>query len=167
MLEVHRLDPSNPSSWSLYPQFEARLRKFLAIQTPDFGEPDKCIVEMRKRWVETPEICGYWLLMETEGEFLQEAVGHVCGWVQDHYGKPYVLLFQTEVDDHHETRETLIRVVDRARVWITELNEKLEIGKAPLISYIEHWSRKPAEVWNRLIPEIKQQKVYYVIRIPV
>ena len=29
------------------------------------------------------------------------------------------------------------------------------------------WSRKPAEAWNRLVPEIKQQKVYYVIRIPV
>lgn len=168
MFEVHRLDPANSSSWSHWPSFEARVRHFLNVQTPDFGEPEKCIVEIRRRWVETPEIAGYWLLLASEDNFLlKSAVGHVCGWVQDHFGKPYVLLFQTEVDEAHETREMLVGVIEQAREWIGEMNQKLSKGNMPPITYIEHWSRAPAEVWNRLIPEIKQEKVYYVIRIPV
>lgn len=162
MVTLTRLQKTDPQSWVLWPQFEARVRAFQRKMSPHFtaDQESRYINELQARWVNQPLLAGYWLIRDGE-----KAVGHITAWVQDTYGVPYVLCHQVECDEIWEAREMLRQAIYEARVWIDGMNGTLGAQGLPRISYIEQWTTRSAEAWKRFMPELQHDKEYTVMRI--
>jgi hypothetical protein len=162
-LELYRLRKEDPESWRLWPAFEGRVRNFLT-EYGDNINVELFMTDRQKQWVENPILTGYWVVLGPEA-----VVGHLCSYIQMNYDRPYVLLLQVQCESPSmiDTRNIVMEAMGEARAWIAECNKKLaETGGNP-ISYIEHWTIHPPETWARLYPEIKQGKVFSVMRIKV
>lgn len=163
-MELIRLQPDDQRSWQLYPVFEARVRAMIGQFCHEFGDQNRFFTELRQRWVTTPLLAGYWLAVEGEC-----AVAHVCGWVNESWGRPYVLCFQAECDRMWESRDVLPRVYEEAAVWVGEINKALRANKAdcPIIDYVEQWTPHKPEQWARALPQLKQKTVLHVMRFSI
>jgi len=166
-MQLLRLDPNDSRSWGLWPEFERRVRGFLHIYSPSLGDEEMFVTELRTRWVQTPKLAGYWLVLDGEGILETRIVGHVLSYVQVQYTQPYIFVYQVESEKLGESRPVLIELQDKIYRWIVELNEQLRAAGGKEITYVEHWSHHPAKVWSRLVPEIKQERVVEAIRIDV
>lgn len=167
-MKLYRLQPDDAFSWTLYPVFEARVRSFMAKYCPNYTaqQEKEFFTELRQRWAATPQLAGYWLAIDGE-----QAVAHVCGWIQQAHGRPYILCFQAECDQMWESRDVLPKVYAEARVWKDEVNAALLKTKAdsPIIDFVEQWTfhDNAPEAWNRLLPEIEQKQVLHVMRFSI
>lgn len=170
-IQIYRLIVQDPASWQMMPMFEARVRAFLKEFSPEFDSvrTDRFIAEMRNRWVNMPALAGYCIIMAGGDTPLeQKAVGHILSWVQDLFGKPYIMLFQLACDETWETPEMVNRAMAMCREWVGALNATLKAQNAPqLIENIQHWTVRSPEAWARLLPEVKQMRKWTVMEIPV
>ena len=167
-MKLYRLHPDDAFSWQLYPAFEARVRSFMEKYCPNYTEQQEkeFFVELRQRFAATPQLAGYWLAVEGE-----QVVAHVCGWIQQNYGRPYILCFQAECDQTWESRHILPRIYMEAQLWKNEVNAALLKAKADsqIIDFVEQWTfhDNGPEVWNRLLPGIEQKQVLHVMRFSI
>ena len=162
-LELYRLQKDDPESWRLWPSFEGRIRQFLT-EYGDNVNVEMLMTDIQKRWIETPLVAGYWVMLGPEA-----VVGHLCAYIQSNYDRPYVLLLQLQCESPSliDTQTILREAMSEARAWIAECNVKLkEKGGLP-ITYIEQWTARPPESWKRLLPELEHDKIYSVMRIKV
>ena len=168
-VEIYRLIVEDPASWQMYPSFEQRVRVFLREFSPEFDatRTERFIHEVRNRWVNLPATAGYCIIMAGDSILEQKAVGHILSWVQDFYGKPYVMVFQTACDEAWE-REAFYKAMQMCRDWVGALNMRLREEKAPhLIERVQHWTIRSPEAWARLWPEIKQERSWTIMEIRV
>jgi hypothetical protein len=174
MLTLHRLQPSDRTSWGLFPVFEQRVRAFLHEFSPEFtkSQEEQFIVELRQRFAVTPALAGYWLVMTGEG-LAQTVVGHLCSWIQATYGKPYVLLYQLECLKAWESKEMFREAMRQTVEWIAGVNRELtaaarKTGDQPqLIERVEHWTVRDPEAWLRFLPELTHERVMTVMRLKI
>lgn len=173
MLTLYRLQPDDEASWKFWPTFRQRVQHFLTVWNPDFSvkQQEKFLHELDDRFINQAAISGFWLILGSTKEGVlglqQDVVGHLCSWVQYLYGKPYVLLFQTECDEQWKIRQTYQEAKAVAAQWIEGMNRILIANGEEHIEWVEHWSRAPDEVWNRLLPELHSDKQFYVQRFPL
>lgn len=169
MLTIHRLQKSDDASFALYPLFRRRVISF-AVRDRAIHEDDAevCAADLDARFITSAPTTGYWLITEESG-FTLRAVGHLAAWVEQRYGRPYVLVFQAEVDEHHG-RETLPQVYDQICTWAEGLNAQIRKnnpGNSKLIDHIEAWTEWDVKAWNRLLPRLKPERVFSMMLIPV
>lgn len=173
MLTLYRLQPDDEASWKFWPTFRRRVQSFLNVWNPEFSakQQELFLRELDNRFVNQASISGFWLMLGGVNDGVlglnQGVVGHLCGWVQYLYGKPYVLLFQAECDERWKLRETYQAAMAAAAEWIESMNTVLVAKGEEHIEWVEHWSRAPLELWARLLPELHQEKLYYVQRFSV
>ncbi len=169
MLKLHRLLPGNRMSWLWWPEFEKRVLEFHdrygSEMTP--AQRQQFTDELRQRFAGTPQLSGYWLVLNGKDALDQQAVGHLCAWINILYGKPYVLCYQTELDVRWEGREVLLEIMTQTAAWIAELNTQLAAKNEPLIDYVEDYTIKSVEAWKRWLPELDIVKVMTVMRIRI
>lgn len=175
MLTLYRLQPDDEASWKFWPTFRRRVQRFLTIWSPEFSARQMRLFlkELDNRFVNQAEISGFWLMLGETREFPtlgglpKNVVGHLCSWVQYLYGKPYVLLFQAECDEQWQLRETYQAAMAAAAEWIAQMNAVLIANGDESIDWVEHWSRAPDEVWDRLLPELHSEFRWHVQRFTV
>ena len=173
MLSVHRL--TDMATENFWPVYEARVVAFANRYTPEISavQRQRAITEMRQRFAITPQLAGYWLIMDGSTILDRRIVGHVHSWIADAYGRPYLLLGQVECEDEHrdEVKAAMREIFRQAKDWITGLNNTLAAQNAEQITYIDHWTirgadnGRSAETWNRWLPELNQYRVMTVLRI--
>lgn len=169
MLKLHRLLPSDRLSWMWWPEYEKRVLGFLDAYSTHLNaaQREQFVTELRNRFSTTPQLSGYWLIFNGKDAFEQQVVGHLCGWINVQYGRPYVLLFQTEVDVAFEGREVLLDCMKETGEWIGGVNRELAEKKQPLIDYVEAWVLKSVEAWKRWLPELDIVKSMTIMRIAI
>jgi len=137
---------------------------FLEEYGTHVGDIEMFKTELRQRFAATPQLAGYWLVLEGDGPLETKIVGHICCWVNMQYGRPYVLVFQTEIEHQQSSRDVIMQAVAEAGEWVAILNGELGVKGAPLITYFELWTPHPPEVWARLLPELPMERALHVLR---
>jgi hypothetical protein len=168
MLTLKRLLPSDKMAWMYYPEWERRVLAFLDNygSNMDDGQRQEFTTELRQRFAATPDLSGYWLMLEGEG-LNQQFVGHICAWIAVRYGRPYVMLFQTEIDVQWEGRETLVQAMNETRLWITDINRQLAEKNQKSINSVEIYTIKAVKAWQAWLPELDIEKEMTVMRINI
>ena len=156
-----RLDPSTPRSWALWPQLEDRVRVFCKEYTSD-TPPDVLIQYLRKLFVETPTLLGAWVLM-TEQE---EMIGHLVGWVDLHWGQPYLMVYQIRVDTGYTGVAVKDEMLGALDDWTWTLNSLYESAGSPLRITMMRWMTERPEAWMRYFQKTPQ-RLLTVLSIPV
>jgi len=167
MLKLKRLLPSDNLSWVFWPDFEKRVVGFLDQygSNMDAGQRQMFVTDLRQRFAATPQLSGYWLILNGKDALDQQTVGHICSWIDVRYGKPYVMIFQVEIDVRWEGRETLLMAVEETREWISDLNRQLAAKNERLIDSMELYTIKAGRAWKRWLPELEWVKEMTVMRI--
>ena len=139
-----RLDASQPGHFGLYETFETRVLSFIAQMGVEV-DPKAFTMELRERWLKTPNLAGYFLVMQEN-----RAVAHICAWVGFNYGKPFINIFQAETDRHANTRDVLPRLLEQMRDWMGGLNRLYEAQGQPWrIDVVEFVTPHPPKLWER------------------
>lgn len=124
-MAVTRILPDAPGSWTLYEIFENRVRSFIKEYLPETNEV-RAIQDLREKWIKTPLLTGYFL-----AEDGQQAFGHLCSYMSDHFGSPYILLWQTQIDPSPFSAPAIREVGVQLREWMAAYNKILEAAKRP------------------------------------
>lgn len=151
---IHRLLPDTPGSWGLYEIFERRVRAFLKEYLPETNET-RAIHDLRVRWIERPLETGFFLAYEHDkSPTLGDGVypfGHLCSYLADHYGTPYVLFWQIQIEKSPFALQAIREVGTLLQAWMTGYNRILEAAKRPeRITYGESYAWIEPETYVRL-----------------
>lgn len=168
MLMLKRLLPTDKMAWMYWPEFERRVIAFLDQygSNMDADQRVEFTTELRQRFAATPDLSGYWLISEGEG-LTQQFVGHICAWIAVRYGRPYLMIFQTEIDVIWEGRETLVRAMEEARVWMLDINRQLAEKNQKTINSAEVYTIKAFKAWKAWLPELDIKQEMTVMRIGI
>lgn len=169
MLKLLRLLPTDRMGWLWWPEFEKRVVTFLDTYGSqlDASQREQFVTELRNRFSTTPQLSGYWLILNGKDAFEQQAVGHICAWINVLYGRPYVMCYQTEIDVAWEGRETMVKCTQECGNWVADLNRQLAAKNERQIDYIEMYTMRDAEAWQRLLPELDWTRMMTVMRIGI
>ena len=145
-MEVIRISSDDEKSWPLFPVFEARVKAFIAKHLPD--QPSNIVnytmQELRQRWINTPQLCGYWLVNEGE-----KAVAHFYGYISNYYDQPFIYIHQAECDEGHILGPASKSVMDSVELWAAISNSKL--AEANKITSFELCTWRNASAWERYL----------------
>ena len=77
--------------------------------------------------------------------------GHVIAWVLYEWGEPYLLVWQSEVDEGRAAIESVVRdVIVEMNNFIVQVNRSFELaGQATRLSDVRHFTLRESEVWKR------------------
>ncbi len=112
----YRLLPEDDYAWSLFPTFRSRVRSFIQANLPS-TDPDSVIYDITQKWVSLPKTTGYWLAFADS-----QVVGHMASWILENYGRPFVFIYQAEMDKGYDgvlIQNDIMKEVDK---WVAELN---------------------------------------------
>jgi hypothetical protein len=157
-LELLRLEKGDPRSWMYYPVFEARV---LAMQKEfhSRGVPETLRLSLQKRWIELPELCGYYLALEEDRVF-----AHACSWIENQFGVPFGLIYQCRCDEGFSVRPVLRQFFKGLNCIIERLNAIIPDGGVK-ISEVDIWTPWDAALWERLLHMTDVRQHYNVLRM--
>lgn len=115
-MKLYRLLPSIPGSWGRFEDFQMRMRVFAErfhLEAPI--EP--MLHDLTQKWINAPLSTGYWIVYDDSGL----SCAHLCSYIADHYGQPYVSFYQTEIE-HGGAREIFHQVGPEIAAWVKGLN---------------------------------------------
>lgn len=127
MSDVLRLLPSEPTHWGLYGEFEQRCGAFLPAYGIT-GDAEMFRQELRQRWVNTPWLSGYFVVVE-QGRI----VTHCCAWHVISYGEPLIHIAQAEVNEIGDLPKAIESFAELMLQWATELTAMYAKGGQPQI----------------------------------
>lgn len=146
-LTLHRLHPDTPESWTHWPAFEARARRFCETHATD-TQAGAMIPWLRKLFVETPGLLGAWLALDGDGH----GVGHLLGWVDLYFGVPVIFVHQAQMDGGTTPLDigwTMARAIEQ---WKDDCNEVYARAGSPQRLTTVRWStEKNPEAWRRML----------------
>lgn len=139
---IERLQYGLTGHITKYADFEARCKQFVQKYAPaGLSVPvDAICKEQFNRWLNTPDLAGYFVAIEQSVIF-----GHLSSWIVNYYGIPKVFIWQAEIDEN--TFKPLLATIEAMRSWIVVLNSKLppecQIKRAELVTWhsFELWRR--------------------------
>jgi len=141
---IHRLDPEKTGHWSLFEQFQGRVRLFMQKYLPQTPE-NIVLAFIRQRWVASAVTTGYWLGLKENGD----SYGHLCSWVDEAWGQTYINFWQIEIDNEGGL-EAIAQVGKEVREWCEKFNGILQAqGRRP-IAYGESYTWIDPKVYERL-----------------
>lgn len=165
-LRIFRLHPDDASSWSAWPELERRVRQF----GEEFGDAQMAsagfIQDLRNRWVQTPELTYFALILDGDGR----AVGHYVAWPAVVSGHPYIHGNQMRRDPDgpsiHELIPALVQEMDR---WADRMNRAYEAAETPLrVTQIEFLTVHDPAFWQKYLKGIRPVTTYqHVMRVPI
>src|SRR5208282_945501 len=127
-MEVVRLLPGDDRSWPLMPEFFRRARGFVEKYLPETN-PVLVIDDLKKRWLETPFLTGYFLVFDNGGL----PFAHMTSWIAESYGRPYVFIYQAYCNKFSQLGPSAEAVLKQVDVWAKQLNSAIRP---------ENWIRK-------------------------
>lgn len=123
-------------SWALYPQMEARIRKFSEENELECSA-DAVLYEMRQRWVMAPNLTGYFVGAENGLVY-----SHLASWVSPCYGKNRLFIYQAQ---NEKGKDAFPEFKALLQDWIVKLNAvipiKVEKGEFGTWHEPEKWLR--------------------------
>jgi hypothetical protein len=169
MLTLHRLQPQDDASWGFFPTFRRRVLDFAVSEgAVDKRDAERLTTDLYTKFALTPQIAGFWLMLEGETVFGQQVIGHIASWIDARYDRPYLMVFQAKIEDHEAGHKLLQMTYDQAVQWVAGLNMSLRGNPtSKLISHIEFWTERDAKAWARLLPELQPTNLISVMRIPI
>ena len=118
-----RLLPDTDFAWALMPEFKRRVREFVAQNLPS-TDPESVVYDTVTKWTSMPLTTGYWLAFHET-----KPVAHMTSWIIESYGKPFVFIYQANVDEGYSlggVQRAIFSDMDR---WVTQLNLLIPDGR--------------------------------------
>lgn len=122
-----RLLPDNDMSWALMPEFKRRVRDFVARNLPS-TDPDAVVYDTTNRWTQLPKTTGYWLAFCGN-----QPIAHMSSWIIESYGKPFVFIYQADVDKGHSLGGVQKAIFAQMDEWVAELNTFIPEGRPKIL----------------------------------
>lgn len=144
-MELYRLHPDDQPSWVYYPILEARVVRFTTEHCPDI-QTAPLVKEMRDRWVNYPELAGYWIAIENG-----RVIAHAVAWVGAVWGSVFIHIHQAECYEGYNLREILPLFAQQIEEWRHTLNAAYEKAGDPrrVDAQMELWTFRRPEVFAR------------------
>lgn len=161
-LSVKRLVPEDAPSWAYWPMLESRVIQALPLLDPE-AEPTAVLRHLRSLWATSPVMLGAWLAFRhgetTNGHGpMPEIVGHMLGWVDTHWGKPCLHIYQLQGEPGQGCLDLLPTMLMELDTWRQQVNRLYEVAGSPLrMSLVKFFTEQPEAYarWFRPFVETK------------
>jgi len=87
-------------------------------------DPDAVVYDTAVRWMQLPKTTGYWLAFCGN-----KPIAHMSSWIIESYGKPFVFIYQADVDKGCSLGGVQKAIFAQMDEWITELNTFIPEGR--------------------------------------
>ena len=136
-----RLLPDNDFSWAMMPEFKRRIREFVAKNLPS-TDPDSVVYDAVTKWTSMPLTTGYWMAFCEA-----KPIAHMASWIIESYGKPFVFIYQAEVDKGYNLGGIQADIFADMDRWVQTLNALIPDGRAKILKgELSTWRDAPSMV---------------------